>query len=76
MEEQKRRFEVDKKAALAAAKAQALAELDADSSTTDVIDEEPKGEHPAQVEEKEAVAAAADGGGANPEEIFMHDDDE
>jgi hypothetical protein len=77
MEEQKRRFEAEQKQALAAAKAAALAELDVDPDMADAVDEEPKGEHPAQVEAKEALAAASMVEvGENPEEIAIEDDED
>ncbi|GAA5865870.1 hypothetical protein JCM8547_005741 [Rhodosporidiobolus lusitaniae] len=69
-------MEQQRKAELAAAKAAALAELAAEGEG-EGGDEEPRGEHPAQVEEKERVAAAEqENQQGNPEEIVLDDDDE
>ncbi|GAA6003283.1 hypothetical protein JCM10207_001842 [Rhodosporidiobolus poonsookiae] len=86
----------EKKRLLAEAKRAALAELDGDGGEgaeggavvesvelSEQADEEPRGEHPRQVREKERIAEehlhaaeAAAAAGGNPEEIAIEDDDE
>ncbi|GAA5840451.1 hypothetical protein JCM11251_006564 [Rhodosporidiobolus azoricus] len=74
-----------KRQALEEAKAAALAEIELDAGGVgeEVVDEEPRGEHPDQVKRREEIveqrAAAeetAGGSGGNPEEIAIEDDED